>query len=547
VDIEKLRPELIEYNQQINWYPEHLKKGRFGKGLETAPDWNISRSRYWGTPMPIWKGEKSGKLRVIESRQDLKKWAVSPEKIADLTDIHREFVDDIEVWVDDAKTEKGKRIPEVFDCWVESGSMPFASLHYPFNNKDKFEQKYPAQFIVEYIAQTRAWFYTVHVMSAALFGKPAYENALTTGNILAADGRKMSKSKKNFPDPEPFFEKYGVDALRFYLMSSVVMKGDNVNFSEAEVKEVYQKLINILWNTFSFYKLYINQPVDQQLRSKHVLDRWIVSKTNSLIKDVAESLDEYDTTKACRLIQEFVTDLSTWYLRRSRERLRTDQSAQKTFAWVLDRLIHVMAPFTPFLTETIYQNLHQTDQSIHLSDWPVVDESLIDLNLEQNMSMIRKIVESLHSIRQEKGIKVRQPLATWSVDLVHAQKLENQLELLQVVSEETNIKNYAQLNADWYQPNTPNNTVHSIMNNKTNLGDLTVYLDIEVTPALKAEGEARELVRQIQQERKKLQIDLNDQIEVSLPNWPKELEAYIKEKTLAVSLVKAEKFAVRSV
>lgn len=546
INVQQLKSDLITQNEHINWYPDHLKYGRFGKGLETAPDWNISRSRYWGTPMPIWKGVKTGQLRVIGSREELRKWAVEPSSLPSLDDLHREFIDDIEVWVDDQKTEKGHRILEVFDCWVESGSMPYASVHYPFENKQKFDKSYPAQFITEYIAQTRAWFYTLHVMSVGLFGTQAFENALTTGNIQAEDGQKMSKSKKNYPDPEPLMEKYGVDALRFYLMSSSVMRAENTNFSEQGVKETYQKLLNILWNTFSFYKLFCDGPINQSPESSHILDKWIISRTNSLIKEVTQSLNEYDTITSCRVIQEFVTDLSTWYLRRSRDRLRTNQASQATFGWVLDRLIRVMAPLIPFMTEIMYQNLHQTDESIHLTDWPEYHELEIDSKLEENMTLVRKVVESLHALRQKLGIKTRQPLAAWSVDQTHGTLLKNQLQLLQLIAEETNIKNYVPFTTDWYQPNVPTNTIEKHQSDSgTKLGPLKVFIDAEITPNLQAEGEARELVRQIQQERKKMKVDIDAQIEVMLPDWPSSHTGYIKEKTLATTLKKSKTFKIK--
>lgn len=547
IDIEKLRPDLASHNLSINWYPSHLKKGRFGKGLETAPDWNISRSRYWGTPMPVWKGVKSGKLRVISSRDELRKWAVDPKQLPDLKDIHREFIDDIEVYVDDARSEVGRRIPEVFDCWVESGSMPFASLGYPLENKTKFEQSYPAQFIAEYIAQTRAWFYTLHVMSVGVFGKPAFENAVTTGNILAADGRKMSKSKKNFPDPEPFLERYGADALRFYLMGSVVMKADNINFSETEVKEIYQKVVNILWNTFSFYKLYCDSPLVSNPEPKHILDRWIVSRTNSLIAAATSSLDTYDTPRYARVIQDYISDLSTWYLRRSRDRLRHDKSGQEVFAYVLHRLIHVMAPITPFVAEYVYHNMTTSPESVHLNPWPELDRHGIDESLEANMVMARKIVEGLHSIRQAQGIKVRQPLANWSIDPKHAQLLENQLELLEVIAEETNVRNYSTLSNDWYLPNVPGNTVIKLAGTKTANGDMDLYLDTQVTAELKSEGEAREIIRSIQQGRKQLGVSLEQKIEVELPDWPVELTELIKTKTLTTKISKGPKLVIKPV
>ena len=546
INVQKLKKELVAQNEHIEWYPEYLKHGRFGKGLITAPDWNVSRSRYWGTPMPIWIGEKTGKIRVIGSRDELRDWAVDPKKLPDLEDLHREFLDDIEVWVDDKRTEKGQRIAEVFDCWVESGSMPYASVHYPFENKGKFDKSYPAQFITEYIAQTRAWFYTLHVMSVGIFGSHAFENALTTGTILAEDGTKMSKSKKNYPDPSIIFEKYGVDALRFYLMGSSVMKAENPSFSERDVKEAYLKLINILWNTFSFYKLYCDSgEVVKEVAPKHILDKWLVSKTHSLAKKLTTSLDEYDLVAACRYLQDHVTDLSTWYLRRSRDRLRDDQTARETFGWALDQLSRLIAPLTPFLAETIYQNLHTKTESVHLTDWPEYDDSEIDQQLEEDMALVRKVVELLHSARQKHSLKIRQPLASWSVDKAHGTFFKNKLQLLEVVAEETNIKNYLPMSSDWYKPNVPTNTfIEHGGDIATKTGVLKVYIDTELTPSLKGEGEAREIIRKIQQARKKQAIGLTDSIKVTLPDWPEDYTDYIKEKTLAKSLKRGKEFSV---
>jgi len=522
INIQKLKPNLTKANQNINWYPEYLKHGRFGEGIKSAPDWNISRSRYWGTPMPIWIGEKTNKIRVIGSKEELIKWAVDKNKVKDLKDIHRQFIDDIEVWIDDQKTEKGKRIEEVFDCWVESGSMSFAALHYPFQNKKKFEDNYPAQFISEYIAQTRAWFYTLHVMSVALFNKQAFENVLTTGTIMAEDGSKMSKSKKNFPDPHLLIEKYGVDALRFYLMSSSVMKADNPNFSETSVKEIYQKLINILWNTFSFYKLYINNNTTNPTPSQdNVMDKWLVSLTNNLIKKVTQYLDNYNTVDACKQIQTYVNDLSTWYLRRSRERLKTDKKAQNTFAWALIQLAKVMAPVTPFISETIYQNLG-FNQSVHLTDWPQVDKTVLHPFLETNMRLAREVVEKIHSQRKELKIKVRQPLASVTV----FSKSFGKPNLHQVILHETNIKQlkFAAKSKD---------------------KQLTVKLDTKLTLDLKQEGQARELVRQIQKARKQAGTDLDQKIDLQLPDWPEKFTSYIKQKTLAKTITKGDKLTIK--
>ncbi len=530
INIQKLKSDLVDQNEFINWYPDHLKHGRFGKGLETAPDWNISRSRYWGTPMPIWKNQKSKinppaggqnekeKFRIIGSLEELRKWAVKQTEVDRLSDIHREFLDDIEVWVDDEKTVKGKRIPEVFDCWVESGSMPFASIHYPFENKSLFTDSHPAQFIAEYIAQTRAWFYTLHVMSVGLFGKRTFENAVTTGTILAEDGSKMSKSKKNFPDPVLLFEKYGVDALRFYLMSSVVMKAENLNFSEAQVKEIFQNVIQTVWNTFCFYKLYsrdISKTGELKIQEvNHVLDRWIISRTHSLIKDVTQAMDTYDTVVGCRVIKSYVNELSTWYLRRSRERFKENPAEMYVFGWALEKLITMMAPVTPFISELIQQNL-VGKHSIHLQSWPTFDETKIDLKLDEEMNYARSIVEKAHSSRKEKGVKVRQPLKS----LTSIAPVDISDEIQKIIAEEVNVKQI----------------IHSVGN------EVSVVLDTKITDDLKSEGISRELMRRIQSLRKAAALGLTEKVNIQLPkeykNLPPHLLADIKKKTLIESIV----------
>jgi len=529
IDVQKLKPDLIAQNKNINWYPEYLKEGRFGKGLEQAPDWNVSRSRYWGTPMPIWAHtDAEGKItrRIIGSIEELQTWAVDAEAVKDITNIHRQYLDDIDVWVDDAKTMKGSRIPEVFDCWVESGSMPYASIHYPFENKEKFEGKHPAQFISEYIAQTRAWFYTLHVMSVGLFGTHTFENAVTSGTILAENGEKMSKSKRNFPDPNIVFEKYGVDALRFYLMGSVVMKAENINFSENAVKDVYQRVINILWNVFSFYQLYkIEGETIADPTPVHILDTWIVSKTNMLIRDVTQALDGYDTVLACRLITEFVDVLSTWYLRRSRDRIREDASARNVLGWVIRELVKVMAPITPFITERIYQNLVKGNTSIHLERWPTYDNEKIDEQLDQSMTDVRLIVEKIHAKRKELGIAVRQPLAKVTISGPVKDIAD---ELKHVILEETNIKTI------------------KFTDEKTE--EIGVELDTELTPELMNEGKAREVIRKIQGLRKERKCLVTDVITVQLPkeyeSLPIELLEHVKSETIAKEIIWADTFDI---
>lgn len=501
INVQHMKKDMLKQNENIHWYPSHLKYGRFGKGLEDAPDWNISRSRFWGTPMPVWvsqsikSNEQKVHMRIIGSVEELKTWAVDPKEIEKLTDIHREFLDGIEVWVDDEKKVKGKRISEVFDCWVESGSMPYASIHYPFENKQQFENTHPSQFIAEYIAQTRAWFYTLHVMSVGLFGTHTFENAVTTGTILAEDGTKMSKSKNNYPDPSILFEKYGVDALRFYLMGSVIMKAENLNFSEDQVKEVYQKLINILLNVLSFYILYGKGNIPTHVQGIDVLDQWIISKTCSLIKDATVAMNAYDTVRTCRLIMSFVSDLSQWYVRRSRTKIKHHPENSVVLGWVLVNLSKIMAPIVPFISECIYQNISedQMHRSVHLSDWPSGDDSMIHTDLEWQMSVIREMIEHIHAKRKEAGIAVRQPLQKVTIN---NQKTDISNELIELIKEETNIKEIAFVKGE---------------------GEITVELDTTMTLELEQEGKVREVVRKIQTLRKEKGCRIEEKIVVTLP------------------------------
>lgn len=519
INVNQLRDRLIANNEQINWYPEHLKYGRFKKGLENAPDWNISRSRYWGTPMPIWAAASKDKAslsssnyRVIGSIEELKLWAVDPNSVANLTDIHREFLDDIEVWIDDAKTVKGLRIPEVFDCWVESGSMPFAVSHFPFENQETFQANYPAQFVSEYIAQTRAWFYTMHVMSTALFDKPPFENVVTTGTILAEDGTKMSKSKKNYPDPMLVINTYGVDSLRLYLMSTPVMKGENLNFSEKDVADIRRNTLVVWWNVVSFYLNFANQdlPIAKMPEAPtHVMDQWLLSRLKSLVTDVTEYLDVYDVVRASRELMAFVQELSTWYLRLSRERIKQDQTGEtgQVFGYTLLTLSQLFAPFAPFTSEIFHQVLTGEATSIHLGEWPTLSTATANTKLEAEMSIVKQIVEAGHAQRKAAGLKLRQPLA--SVTVSWPTSLEFESILTDVISQELNIKKVSWIAGE----------------------ALAVTLDTELTPELKAEGEARELMRSIQKLRKEAGLQPGQAAQVTVPTWPSEWQAEIEAKT----------------
>lgn len=523
VNVQKLKPELLEQNEKINWYPSHLKHGRFAKGIEGAPDWNISRSRFWATPMPIWRDESGKQMRVIGSIAELAEWAVDPSQVEGLNDIHREFVDPIEVWVDDARTVKGTRIPEVFDVWIDSGSMPFASRHYPFQNQEKFEQAYPAQFISEYINQTRAWFYVMHVLSVALFEKPSFLNAHNTGVVLAQDGTKMSKSKKNYPDPVALLEREGADALRLYLMQSPVSKAENLAFTEADVTMLRKRILNIWWNVFVFYTTY--KPSDwtpSRPQPEHVMDRWILALLEQKKAQWSTAFENYDLQTPSRGIIEFVGELSQWYVRQSRDRLRSgDEQGWNTFRWVLMQFSQIAAPVVPFISEAIYQHLDAETDSVHLTLWPEAVEAFTNEALLTEMAAVRPVIEAGHAQRKSSGIKVRQPLAKI---MVTAQQAEPSQAVKEIMQQELNVKA-----VEWKQAS-----------------ELSVTLDTTLTPELEAEGRAREIVREVQQLRKEQNVPIDGEIVLTLAEWPTEWEEYIRQRTKARELKQGEATAIQA-
>ena len=560
INIQKVKDRMIKLNEKVNWVPEYLKHGRFLNIVENAPDWTISRNRYWASPLPIWK-DASGKIYLIGSIDELKKHTKKSgnkyfvmrhgqaesnvKNILDLTgdpenhltekgkqeveqikgqefdlvfcspflraresaeiigrdfvvderlreigqneegssarrrmgdfiydienkyqnkkilvishgepiwwlermtegenaekfipnnrwiktgefrkldfvplphnknfelDLHRPYIDDIELISEDG--EPLKRIPEVIDGWVESASMPFAEYHYPFENKKEFENRFPGDFVAEYIAQTRTWFYYMHTIATALFDNIAFKNVITTGNVVAADGSKMSKSKGNYTDPLVLIDSMGADAFRYYLMSSVVMQAEDMLFKDEEIKDVHNRLINILWNSFSFYELYADGKLEtrnSKLETKHVLDRWILARLDQLIGEVTEAMEKYDMVRATRPIKDFVSDLSTWYIRRSRDRFKVrDQEALGTARHVFQEFSKLIAPVMPFIAEDIYRRLKGGKESVHLEDWPKAGS--VDQKILENMEEARKIVSLALEARSKAGIKVRQPL-----------------------------------------------------------------------------------------------------------------------------------------
>ncbi len=508
IDIQKVKKDLLRQNESTNWYPEHLKFGRFAKSMETAPDWNISRNRYWATALPFWKcgNPQCKNVTCVGSIEELKQHSLNFAEVypqsqqpgfnpQDL-DLHKPFVDQVVLKCGECGGQM-RRVPEVVDCWVESASMPFAELHYPFENKQLFENRFPADFVAEYIGQTRAWFYVMHVMSVLLFEKAPFKNEVTTGNILAEDGSKMSKSKQNYPDPIHLIEKYGVDPLRFYLLTSPVMNADDINFSEKLVAETGRKVSMLLYNSWTFYRMYEKGSMEDAAlmpeEVRHVLDKWVLAKLNEAAAKTTQYLDAYDTVRAGKVLMDFVGDLSTWYIRRSRDRMKEGGEAAaeslKVLGFVLKETAKLLAPFMPFLSEHIYRDV-TGGESVHLAAWPKGGEA--DPDLLARMGLVREMVEAGLSLRKEHNLKVRQPLA----ELEYYIKDKNHLlppELEGVLAEELNLKVVS--GRSDFVPKSGWAFREA--------AGFKLSLNLELTLELKAEGTARELERQVQDLRKK--------------------------------------------
>ena len=448
VDVPKIRKTLLDSNEKVNWIPSHLKHGRFGKWLEGAREWAISRNRFWGNPIPVWKSESGKYIEVIGSIEELEKKCGKK-----VQDIHKHFVDDL-TW----KAPDGtlmKRIPDVLDCWFESGSMPYAQVHYPFENKERFERNFPANFICEGLDQTRGWFYSLAVIASALFEEPAFLNCVTNGIVLNQDGKKMSKSLRNFTPPMEVIDKYGADALRFSLMNSACVRAEDLKFSEDYVKETIKSFLIPIRNAYSFFVLYANidswgdDRDDNEIPSKLTseLDIWLVSITEKLIKDVTESLDEYHLDDAASHLARFVDKLNNWYIRRSRRRFWKSENdkdkidAYKTLYWTLMTFAKLACPFVPFITEEIYQNLKPQNgkESIHLCSFPVYDESKRSYDIEKEMEAAEKVVILARRIRSAKNVKNRQPLEEAFVVSRNSATLSTLKKMEAIIREELNV------------------------------------------------------------------------------------------------------------
>lgn len=516
---------LISENEKINWFPEYLKHGRFEKNIEAAPDWNLSRDRFFATAMPVWRGDK-GSVKVVGSYDEL--YELSGVR---LEDYHRPWVDEIEFEIDG---EHFKRIDKVLDCWFESGSMPFAQLHYPFENREKFEKNYPADFIVEYVGQVRAWFYYVHVVNTALFSDIAYKNVITTGTLAGNDGRKMSKSLGNYTDPNLLMDQYSADSLRFLMLSSPVLAGEDFALIDKDVSDVARKL-SMIWNVFDFFTMYAEVDGFDSEQAMAVsefvnpLDIWLVSRVHQVRNQITEGMEAYNIPAALSSVLEFIDDMSNWFVRRSRRRFwkseddRDKLEAYSTLYYVLIYLAKIMAPFTPFLAEELYQKMtgagvvnSEIPESVHLLDWP--EAGLIDEVVLTQMAKTREVItaglaERMKKTETEAQIKVRQPLAK----LVYAgERLDDFYE--QIIMEEVNVKSVEHGEA--------------------------LALDKTLTPELLEEGKIRELIRFVQAARKKAGLNVDDRIRLMVSmEVPETYREMLMNEVLAEELVKEGNFS----
>ena len=601
VKVTDLTEQLLANNQAINWIPGHVQNGRFGMWLEGARDWSISRNRFWGSPIPVWKSDNSDypRVDVYGSIEEIEKdFGVTPDNL------HRPFIDELTRPNPDDPTGKSfmHRVPEVLDCWFESGSMPFAQVHYPFENKEWFDDHFPADFIVEYINQTRGWFYTLHVLATALFDRPAFQNVICHGILLAEDGAKLSKKLRNYTEPNEIFVKQGSDALRWYLMSANIVRGGDSRISDNGIDDVVRHVLLPIWNAYSFFTLYANvdgYEAKFRTESEHLLDRYLLAKTRQLVESVDSKMEDYDLPGATESIQAFIDALNNWYIRRSRDRFwekRTKENenekkdAYDTLYTVLKIFSQVSAPFLPMIMEEIHTGL-TGEQSVHLTDWPDSEILPEDKPLVENMDRIRDAASTALRLREDEGIRVRLPLSSMVIAGPGSSSLSNFLELL---TDEVNVKEIkliedldkyatyslqpngsllgprlgkevqsvfaAAKSGDWELNEDGTAKVADVLLNAEefelglqphegitaatlNSGDAIIILDTEITEDLAKEGIARDVIRQVQQARRDAELVVTDRIQIWLDGGEtilegvKTFEEYVASQILATEII----------
>lgn len=588
VAVTEFRDRMVELNQQITWYPEHVKDGQFGKWLQGARDWSISRNRYWGSPIPVWKSDDPAypRIDVYGSLDELERdFGVRP------TNLHRPYIDELTRPNPDDPTGRStmRRIPDVLDVWFDSGSMPYAQVHYPFENRDWFDGHYPGDFIVEYIGQTRGWFYTLHVLATALFDRPAFKTCVAHGIVLGSDGQKMSKSLRNYPDVSEVFDRDGSDAMRWFLMASPILRGGNLIVTEQGIREGVRQVLLPLWNAYSFLALYAPKVGNWRTDSANVLDRYILAKLAELRDDLTESMDVCDISGACEQLRQFTEALTNWYVRRSRSRFwEEDADAIDTLHTVLEVSARLAAPLLPSVTEIIWRGL-TFGRSVHLTDWPDADAVPADPGLVAAMDQVREVCSAASSLRKAKKLRVRLPLPKLTVAVEDPQRLEPFVDL---ITDELNVKRveltdaidtYGRfeltVNARVAGPRLGKDVQAAIKAVKAGDGvvnpdgtltagpavlqpeeyssrlvaadpDYTaalpdgsglVVLDGTVTPELEAEGWAKDRIRELQELRKSTGLDVSDRISVvmSVPgeraDWARTHRDLIAGEILATS------------